>query len=150
MIYKKFLDTLVQQFIVDPLRNLALAGFFKEQRTAGLDECHGHDQRRSGLLSFAKALREQNFPLIFLIARFLEEDIRLTRHSTPLAGDLDISLFLNESFQEIKDSHPRKVNIPSAWLAESVVDKLVVKSSGRFIYASVVIKYTSMIFDNPT
>ena len=86
MIFKKFLDTLVQQLIVDPLRNIALAGLFKEQRTAGLDECHGHDQRRSGLLSFAKALREQNFPLIFLIASFMEEGIRLTLSSTPLAA----------------------------------------------------------------
>lgn len=170
MIFKKSLDTQVQQLIVNPLRNLALAGFFKDRRTAprlvlidGLDECHGQDQRRIVLLSIAKALRELNFPLIFLIASRPEEDIRLTFNSTPLAGlwsslvlddsflpDLDINLFLNDSFQEIKDTHPRKANIPSTWPAESIVDKLVVKSSGQFIYASVVIKYISMIFDNPT
>ena len=135
MIFKKSLDTQVQQLIVNPLRNLALSGFFKDRNTAprlvlidGLDECNGHDQRRIVLLSIAKALREQIFPLIFLIASRPEEDIRLTFNSTPLSGfwsslvlddiflpDLDIRLFLNDSFQEIKDSHPRKrTSLPPA------------------------------------
>ncbi len=105
MIFKKSLDTQVQQLIVNPLRNLALSGFFKDRKTTprlvlidGLDECNGHDQRRIVLLSIAKALREQNFPLIFLIASRPEEDIRLLFNSTPSARCFWSSLVLDDSF----------------------------------------------------
>ncbi|KAF8166191.1 hypothetical protein BJ912DRAFT_1003085 [Pholiota molesta] len=76
----------------------------------------------------------------------LEQHLTLTFNSSPLAGlwrslvlddsfkpDDDIRLFLKDSFQEIQATHPT----------------LIQKSSGQFIYASVVVKYVSAPIDCP-
>lgn len=108
MIFKKSLDSQIQQLIVNPLRDVALEGFFKNQRTAprlvlidGLDECDRQDSRRVVLLSIAKVLRELNFPLIFLIASRPEEDIQLTFDSTPLTGLCSCLMLANPVHTEL-------------------------------------------------
>ncbi len=64
--------------------------------------------------------------------------------------DYDILRFFNDSFQAIKETHPLRRHIPISWPPSYVVDALVRKSSGQFIYASTVIKYISAIRASPT
>ncbi|KAF8959302.1 hypothetical protein BDZ97DRAFT_1735828, partial [Flammula alnicola] len=58
-------------------------------------------------------------------------------------ADEDIRLFLNDKFAEIKDSHPFKHLIDPSWPPETIVENIIQKSSGQFIYASVVINFVS-------
>lgn len=55
--------------------------------------------------------------------------------------DEDIERFLRDRFEEIKEPHPFRLSIPSPWPTDTVVESLVRKSSGQFIYASTVIKH---------
>ncbi|KAF9473788.1 hypothetical protein BDN70DRAFT_997465, partial [Pholiota conissans] len=51
--------------------------------------------------------------------------------------------------REIKIGHPRRDRLPADWPPVSRVEEIVTKSSGQFIYASVVIKYVSLPRYNP-
>jgi len=57
----------------------------------------------------------------------------------------DIQLFLTDKFQEIKSTHPLRAYIPPWWPLPDVLQHLVRKSSGQFVYASTVINYVSSI-----
>lgn len=55
--------------------------------------------------------------------------------------DDDIWLFLSDNFQWIKDTHFMKAFLDPLWPSIDVLDKLVNKSLGQFIYALTVMKY---------
>jgi hypothetical protein len=44
-------------------------------------------------------------------------------------------------WQEIKKNHQLAAYVPESWPSAEIVDRLVRKSSGQFIYASTVMKY---------
>ena len=56
-------------------------------------------------------------------------------------ADADIETFLLSRFHEIKENHQFSANIPNYWPSKEIIDRLVRKSSGQFIYASTVMKY---------
>jgi len=64
--------------------------------------------------------------------------------------DEDIRLFLTDKFQEIRSTHRLRAYIPPQWPLSHVLEQLVEKSSGQFIYASTIIHYVSSIRHNPT
>ena len=61
--------------------------------------------------------------------------------------DQDIKLFFQSEFDEIKKSRP---SLPPTWPEQSDLDRLVHKSSGLFIYATMIIKYINSPFHRPT
>ena len=63
--------------------------------------------------------------------------------------DEDIRLFLIDKFQEIKSTHQLRGYIPLQWPLPDVLNELIEKSSGQFIYASTVIGYVSSIRHKP-
>jgi len=102
------------------------------------------------------ALRRVPFPLILLVASRPEPHIRnafnlliksashTSRHivlDDSYEPDVDIKEFLLSCFTEIKENHQVGTYIPQSWPSEEIVDQLVRKSSGQFIYASTVMKY---------
>jgi hypothetical protein len=54
--------------------------------------------------------------------------------------DNDIRTFLVSSFEDIRRRHPSRTSLPS-WPSEEDIERLVLRSSGQFIYASTVIKF---------
>ena len=44
-------------------------------------------------------------------------------------------------FQDIRDRHPSRADLPYSWPSNEEVERIVQKSSGQFIYASTVIKF---------
>ena len=111
----------------------------------------------------ADAQRQHRLPLIFLLASRPEQDISLTFSTgalpsvtTRIALDesylptKNIKLFLTDKFQEIKSSHPCRAYIPPQWPLPSVLNRLIRKSSGQFIYASTVIRYVTSTRHKPT
>ncbi|KJA19307.1 hypothetical protein HYPSUDRAFT_44369 [Hypholoma sublateritium FD-334 SS-4] len=168
LVFDKTLDAQIDVLVVRPLKYLTHSGYFEEYKSPpllilidGLDECNQKDHRQHILQAIARALRKNDLPIMFLISSRPETDIRFSFNSKDLVGlwdsialgdtyeaDDDIRLFLNDSFREIKETHPLKEHIPFAWPTLSVLDRLVAKSSGQFIYASVVVKYISTL-DTP-
>ncbi|KAF9472761.1 hypothetical protein BDN70DRAFT_968449, partial [Pholiota conissans] len=160
-IFDKSIATQLQYLIIHPLKDLIASGFFSNPETSprliiidGLDECADPKEQSMILRTLADALRAHTLPFIFLISSRPEQNIQLTFNSTSLAGlwkslvlddkykpDDDIRTFLVDSFQEIKSIHPHHRHIPSDWPSASNIKHLIKKSSGQFIYASVVIKY---------
>ncbi|KAF9471059.1 hypothetical protein BDN70DRAFT_888495, partial [Pholiota conissans] len=169
IIFDKSIATQLQFLIIYPFKDLIASGFFSNPETSrrlviidGLDECVDPKMQSMILRTLADALRAQKLPLIFLIASRPEQNIQLTFNSNSLAGlwkslvlddsykpDDDIRTFLVDSFQEIKSTHPHHKYIPNDWPSELNFDRLIRKSSGQFIYASVVIKYISAPYDRP-
>jgi len=61
----------------------------------------------------------------------------------------DIELYLRDQFQQIRETHVFKASIPSSWPSEDQLDQLKYKSSGQFIYATIVIRYVESSLHRP-
>ena len=169
LIFNKSLIVQFKSLIVAPLQPLAEAGFFSEPTSRrlviidGLDECSDPKIQQNILEILANAQRQHRLPLIFLFASRPEQPISLAFNTRVLPNvttrialdesylpNKDIELFLTDKFQEIKSTHWLRAYIPSEWPFPNVLDHLVEKASGQFIYASTVIHYVSSIRHKPT
>jgi len=63
--------------------------------------------------------------------------------------DDDIRVFLRDSFEKIKRTHPFKSRLPMVWPTPAAVETIVQKSSGQFIYAATVIRFVQSIRHQP-
>jgi hypothetical protein len=168
LIFSKSLAVQVKSLIVAPLQPLAEAGYFNDPISRrilifdGLDKCFDPKVQRNILDVLADARRQHQLPLIFLFASRPEQHLSLAFNAgllpsitTRLALDEsylpkeDIRLFLADKFQEIKTSHPLRAYIFPHWPLLDVLEQLVYKLSGQFIYASTVIRYISSIRHKP-
>ncbi|KDR70772.1 hypothetical protein GALMADRAFT_809670, partial [Galerina marginata CBS 339.88] len=166
-----FNRTLLKQFsslIVEPLLALIPLGMFQEPNSTrliiidGLDECEDRNSQLDILHTMSEIFQHHRLPLIFLVVSRPEYDITnafgagfLQTISSRLALDndyqasADIRLFLRDQFTNIKENHPVKTHIPSDWPNDEVLEKLVNKSSGQFIYAATVMKYVKSTRHRP-
>jgi len=98
---------------------------------------------------FATALHRHHLPLIFLFSSRPEQQISLAFNSgllwelsTCVALDESyipddvIRLFLTDKFEEIKSTHRLRAYIPRQWPSIEILEELIERSSGQFIYAS--------------
>jgi len=169
LIFFKSLAVQFKSLIMSPLQPLAEAGFFDEPTSHrlviidSLDECSDPKVQKNILEVLGNAHWQHRLPLIFLFASHPEQHISLTfstaiLHTTTTKIALDesylpyddIRLFLTDKFQEIKSTHRLRDYIPPQWPLPNVLDHLVKKSSGQFIYALTVINYISSIRHKPT
>jgi hypothetical protein len=169
LIFSKSLAVQVKSLIVAPLRPLADAGFFKKPTSRrlviidGLDECSDPEVQRNILEVLANAQQQLHLPLIFLFTSRPEQHISLTfstgllsSTTTCIALDKsylptqDIRLFLTDKFQDIKSTHRLRAYIPHQWPLPDVLDRLVTRSLGQFIYASTVARYVASMRHKPT
>jgi hypothetical protein len=168
LIFSKSLAIQVKSLIVAPLQPLSEAGFFNNQTSPrlvmidGLDECSDPKVQRNIVEVLANSQRQYRLPLIFLFASRPEQHISLTFNTGLLPSvttrialdesylpDKDIELFLTDKFQEIKSMHRLCAYIAPQWPLPDVLEQLVRKSSGQFIYASTVIRYVASIRHKP-
>ncbi|TFK18757.1 hypothetical protein FA15DRAFT_627662 [Coprinopsis marcescibilis] len=117
----------------------------------GLDECGGERERGEVLDVLHDALRSGRLPFCVLVARRPELPMReffkaggvggdLTRNIVLDEGynpDMDIRIYLLASFRWIRE----KYQLEEGWPSEGVIESLVDKASGHFIYASTVVKF---------
>ncbi|KAL0577088.1 hypothetical protein V5O48_004902 [Marasmius crinis-equi] len=103
-----------------------------------------------------------SLPLRFLILSRPEHTIRNFFHSTPTKpgpvhkpvdmrdyrteADRDIRLFLEKEFAALPDSH-REAMIEAGWPGEDIIQELIRKSDGHFIYVATLMKYISQRHD---
>jgi NACHT domain len=120
----------------------------------GLDECGDPESQRYILKVLMNSINKHSIPFSFILASRPEQHIReafdaylLSSLTTRLVlddkyePDVDIRIFLQSKFQDIKNRHPSRAHLPSSWPSDEEVERLLQKSSGQFIYASTVIKF---------
>ena len=128
----------------------------------GLDECDDPDKQCGILDVLCRLLQRLPVPFALIIASRPEHHIRgafdlgeLNRCSSRLSldnsynDDRDIMKFLIDKFSDIQKQHPFRAYLPESWPTQEVIDKLVAKASGQFIYASTVDRFIGSIRHNP-
>jgi len=84
----------------------------------------------------------------FLCIQLWGLSIRIALDESYIPDD-DIRLFLTDKFEEIKSTHRLRAYIPLQWPSVEILEELIRRSSGQFIYASIVIPYFSSIRHKP-
>ena len=171
-IFDKSLETQIETLVIRTLES-ACADVDQADRKQwprliiidALDECDGTAIQCSIIRLLSAALRRVPFPLILLVASRPEPHIRnafnllikSTSHTSrhivlddSYKPDADIKEFLVSQFREIKENHQLAAYIPESWPSPEIVDRLVRKSSGQFIYASTAMKYLASAKHQPT
>jgi hypothetical protein len=128
----------------------------------GLDECDDPDKQCGILDVLCRVLQRLPVPFALIIASRPEHRIRgafdlgdLNRCCTRLSldnsynPDSDILKFLVDKFSDIRKLHPFRRYLPESWPTQEVIEKLVAKASGQFIYASTVDRFIGSIRHNP-
>jgi hypothetical protein len=128
----------------------------------GLDECNDRDKQCGILDVLCRLLQRLPVPFALIIASRPEHHIRgafdlgdLNKRCSRLSldksykPDSDIKKFLVDKFSDIRKRHPLRAYLPESWPTQEVINKLVAKASGQFIYASTVDKFISSIRHNP-
>lgn len=169
LVFDRSFESQFISLVMDPLRKL---GYFTPNADTpehplvfvidGLDECVDRKVQEMIVRNIAKLLGDTKLPILFLVASRPENHLMMVFNSrtvdrllTRLAlddtylPDADILRFLKDKFVEIKETHPLADMIDPRWPAEEDIHKLVAKSSGQFIYASVVIKFLSSPSQHP-
>ncbi|KDR84243.1 hypothetical protein GALMADRAFT_236936 [Galerina marginata CBS 339.88] len=157
-----------QALIISPIlavhRDNPADGFHQFPRLIvvdGLDECRDPDKQCEILRVLCRILKEVPIPLAVLIASRPEHHIRdaflsgeLNKSTSQLSlddsynADADIRQYLDGKFSEIRQRH--RAYLPtSPWPSPKVIDALVAKASGQFIYVSTVVKFVGSPRHNP-
>jgi len=166
LIFTRNLDCQFNALVILPLYSVFSSGEpFGPGRVIvidGLDECIDRGVQQKILEMICNSIRKFNLPILFFIASRPEHDITVTFRSTSMTGlftrlylddkyepDRDIRVFLRDSFENIRTNHPFKTRIPDIWPTPNVLDLLVRKSSGQFIYAATVVLFVQSIRHQP-
>jgi hypothetical protein len=118
----------------------------------GFDECRDQNQR-ARLLRLIHSLVTPPHSFRVIVASRPELDIRTAFDLPPLKSITkilrlenyeasgEIYQYLSDEFARIRETHPAKQSIPSEWPGQPTLHALTDKSSGGYIYPSVIVKY---------
>ncbi|KAF9058256.1 hypothetical protein BJ165DRAFT_119967 [Panaeolus papilionaceus] len=131
----------------------------------GLDECEEESGQIQVLDALATLVSHQDvFPCsVFLASRpevairtwmtnKQSEDPQLLRSISLLDhcdSDHDIRVFVNDETAEIKQSHPLNYRIPAGWPSPELVEEIIERASGQFVFAATIIKYIKDLRGHP-
>ena len=127
----------------------------------GLDECHDKRTQQSILQLLCESIRIHKLPLRFLVGSRPESHIRdcFDRESLYAITNRvvldekfhpgeDIRIFLRDGFAKICADNSIMSHMEQ-WPGEGIIDLLVQRSSGQFIYAATVLKFVGADFCSP-
>jgi hypothetical protein len=157
LIFEQSLEDQLRELIILPLLRLPphlqrLFVVFID----GLDECNNRAHQSNLLKILGNISSRRNILVVFVIASRRESQIEAEFCHNQVADILttipldniqasdDIRRYLNAKFEEIKNTHLRRRSLAPNWPTSAVIEQIVEKSSGHFIYASVVIGYISL------
>jgi hypothetical protein len=128
----------------------------------GLDECQNANVQRYIVRILSTALIHRKLPLFILVVSRPEAPIRDSFNSYDLRemiytivldesymSDTEIRRFLWSKFEQIRQSHPLRTYIPSAWPSQKTIQNLMQRTAGQFVYASTVTKYVDSAQHRP-
>jgi hypothetical protein len=163
-LHTKSMDVQLQSLIIDAFQHLSPL----PQRPYlviidGLDECHDKAIQQSILRLLCETIVVHNLPLRFLIGSrpeshirdsFDQESLRTVTRRVVLDETFnpgkDIRVFLQDGFAKICAKNPILSHVKQPWPEEGIIDLLVQRSSGQFIYAATVLKFVGADFYSPT
>ena len=158
------MDVQLQSLIIDAFRHLSTL----PQRPYlviidGLDECHDKVTQQFILRLLCETITVHKLPLRFLIGSRPESHIRdsfdqeslytVTRRvilDERFEPGRDIQVFLQDGFEKIYAKNSILSHVEQPWPGEGIIDLLVQRSSGQFIYAATVLKFVGADFCSPT
>ncbi len=164
LIFKKSLETQLRYLVFEPLKLLHREKILNNVVLMfdGVDECNGHDNQTQLIRLISKFVNSHDLPIIaFFGSRaehqlqqiFRSQDISTILHQLALDDrylpDADIRLFLDDRFRQIKETHILSSHLENDWPDTAHIQEIVGKSSGQFIYASVVIDFVSSSRHHP-
>ncbi|KAF8069270.1 hypothetical protein FPV67DRAFT_1116028 [Lyophyllum atratum] len=159
----------IQRLIVEPLQILTSSWkptFPSLIVVDGLDECSGRENQSQILSYILMLVSLPTFPLRLLIVSRPEYNIRNAFEKSPLSeftskpislyGDYrsrqDIRLYLLHEFARIcaSDRHePWMTVVAKPWPSDPIVDLLVKRSDGYFIYAATLVRFVDQEYLSP-
>ena len=158
------MDVQLQTLIVDAFQHLSPL----PQRSYlviidGLDECHDKATQQSILRLLYETITFHKLPLRFLIgsrpeshirASFDQESLYTITHRVVLDETFnpgrDIRVFLRDGFAKICAENSILSHVERPWPKEGIIDLLVQRSSGQFIYAATILRFVGADFCSPT
>ena len=163
-LHTKSMDVQLQTLIVDAFRCLSpLPQHSYLVIIDGLDECHDKATQQSILRLLCETITIHKLPLRFLIGSRPESHIRVSfdqeslytiTHRVVLDDTFnpgrDIRVFLQDGFAKICAENAIPSHVERPWPSEGIIDLLVQRSSGQFIYAATVLKFVGADFCSPT
>ena len=163
-LHTKSMDVQLQTLIVDAFRCLSpLPQPPYLVIIDGLDECHDKATQQLILQLLCESITVHKLPLRFLIGSRPESHIReifdqdslytVTRRvflDETLDPGRDIKVFLQDGFAKMCAKNSILAHVEQPWPEEGIVDLLVQRSSGQFIYAATVLKFVGADFCSPT
>ena len=163
-LHTKSMDVQLQTLIVDAFKNLS--PFPQHSYLViidGLDECHDKATQQLILRLLCKTITVHKLPLRFLIgsrpeshirANFDHESLYTITHRVVLDETFnpgrDILVFLQDGFAKICAENSILAHVEQPWPSKGIIDLLVQRSSGQFIYAATVLKFVGADFFSPT
>ncbi|KAJ7461404.1 hypothetical protein B0H11DRAFT_1872127 [Mycena galericulata] len=141
----------LQNLIIEPCRRTPLT-YPVCVVIDGLDECDGQEIQQEILRSISREMQLQRLPVLFLIASRPEPHITEV-FAEPVLNKFYRALNIRQSFEDVRrylrsefsrihrEHHTTMSTVSLPWPSLEVLEALVNKSSGYFIYASTVIKY---------
>jgi len=162
LIFSKSLLIQLMSLVIQPLKHLGDTVSQHVIIIDGLDECVDCTSQVTILRTLFDAIQKHKCRIRFLVASRPEHDIVNAFSSENVEVVLarlvlddkykpleDIELFLHDKFKDITKTHPFRNLIPKEWPGDDAVKEITKKSSGQFIYASVVVKYVESIRHRP-
>jgi hypothetical protein len=153
-ILDRSLSTQLHELIIEPCLRWNLDSHILVIVIDGLDECEGQDVQQKILCSIGNDFHKAHLPLCLrlLIVSRPEPHIRKVFEGPSFNG-LYQPLNINQSFKDVRkylqdeftrihqEHHATMAMVSSPWPSSHLIEELVQKSSGYFIYASTVIKF---------
>ena len=163
-LHTKSMDVQLQTLIVDVFQCLSPL----PQRSYlviidGLDECHDKAIQQSILQLLCETIAIHKLPLRFLLGSrpeshirdsFDQESLYTITHRVVLDKTFnpgrDIRILLEDGFAKMCAKNPILSRMKQPWPGEGIIDLLVQRSSGQFIYPATVLKFVGADFCSPT
>ena len=163
-LHTKSTNVQLQALIVDAFKSLSPL----PQRSYlviidGLDECHDKATQQLILRLLCETITVHKLPLRFLIGSRPESHIRTSfdqeclytvTHRVVLDETFDpgrdIRVILQDGFAKICSENSILSHVEHPWPGDGIIDLLVQRSSGQFIYAATVLKFVGADFCSPT
>ena len=164
IVYTKSMASQLQTLIVDAFRNLSPLPVVPQRSYLviidGLDECRDKATQQLILRLLCETITVHKLPLRFLIGSRPESHIRVSFDRESLYTitrrvvldetfnpGRDIRVFLQDGFAKICAENSI---LSQPWPSKGIIDLLVQRSSGQFIYAATVLKFVGADFCSPT
>ncbi|KAJ7827664.1 hypothetical protein B0H14DRAFT_2516916 [Mycena olivaceomarginata] len=153
------IDAQLRQLIIEPCKSL------KDSAAPillvdGLDECDTHDAQVEVLRLMGRVVCQHPNIFRIIIASRPEAHIRDSLEEPSFGGILhsvnveqsfnNVRTFLRDEFARIHRDHKHTMeDVPTPWPSADILEELVLKSSGYFVYASTVVKFVDDKYFHP-